>query len=118
MTNSLPRSIVQPLQFENGSAIGISNRWINGQYCSILTPIGIVGCGIYDVVVPAKFDQALAVAEGTPECPLVDPEDLLEARIVRCTPRAESLGIQPGISGREAVELMLKAGIQTAYSTN
>ena len=42
-------------------------------------------------------------------CPLVDPEDLLEARIVRCTPRAESLGIQAGMSGREAVELMLQA---------
>ena len=110
MADNLPRSITTSMKFENGPAIGISNRWINGQYCSILTPIGIVGCGIYDVVVPAKFDQALAVAEGTPECPLVDPEDLLEARIVRCTPRAESLGLQPGISGREAVELMLKAG--------
>ena len=78
MAECLPRSITTSMKFENGPAIGISNRWVNGQYCSILTPVGIVGCGIYDVVVPAEFNQALAVAQGTPECPLVDPEDLLE----------------------------------------
>ena len=93
MGQNLPRSITSALQFDNGSAIGISNRWINGQYCSI----------------PAEFNQALAVAQGTPEVPLVDPEDLLDAEIVRCTPRAESMGICPGMSGREAVELMLLA---------
>ena len=107
MNDELPRSIQSKLQFENGSALGISNRWIDGQYCSVLTPVGIVGCGIYDVVVPAKFNQVLAVAEGTPECPLVNPEDLLQAKIVRCTPRAQELGIQPGMTGKEAVELML-----------
>lgn len=109
MAESLPKSITSSLYFDNGTAIGLSNRWIDGQYCSILTPIGIVGCGIYDVVVPAEFNQALAVAQGTPECPLVNPEDLLEAEIVRCTPRATEIGIQPGMTGREAVELMLAA---------
>ncbi len=109
MGQNLPRSITSSLQFDNGSAIGISNRWINGQYCSILTPVGIVGCGIYDMKVPAEFNQALAVAQGTPEVPLVDPEDLLDAEIVRCTPRAQAMGIRPGMCGREAVELMLLA---------
>ena len=109
MSDALPRSVSSTLHFDNGSALGISNRWIEGQYCSILTPVGIVGCGIYDVVVPAKFNQALAIAEGTPECPLVTPEDLLNARIARCTPRAEEMGIQIGMTGREATELMLAA---------
>ena len=109
MADNLPRSITTSVQFENGPAIGISNRWVNGQYCSILTPIGIVGCGIYDVVVPAEFNQALAVAQGTPECPLVDPEDLLDARIVRCTPRHPGLDPERLGPGREAVELMLQA---------
>ncbi len=112
MSDALPRSVSSTLHFKNGSALGISNRWIEGQYCSILTPVGIVGCGIYDVVVPAKFNQAMAIAEGTPECPLVTPEDLLDAKIVRCTPRAESMGIQVGMTGREAAELMLVAANQ------
>ena len=109
MSDTLPRSVSSTLHFQNGSALGISNRWIEGQYCSILTPIGIVGCGIYDVIVPAKFNQALAIAEGTPESPLVTPEDLLEAKIARCTPRAEGMGIEIGMTGREATELMLAA---------
>jgi len=97
------------MQFQNGSAVGISNRWKNGQYCSILTRTGIVGCGIYDVDTAAKFDQAIAIARGTPENPLVEPEDLLDARIVESTPLAKSFGIENGMTGREAVEKMLEA---------
>jgi uncharacterized protein YunC (DUF1805 family) len=109
MSNRLPRSISTPMQFTNGSAIGISNRWHKGQYCVILTPAGLVGCGIYDMKTPADFGQAIAIARGTPQNPLVDPEDLLEARIVDATPQAKAMGIQIGITGREAVELMLAA---------
>lgn len=98
------------MQFDGGTAIGISNRWKNGQYCSILTEAGIVGCGIYDIETPAEFDQAIAIAKGTPAQPLVDPEDLLGARIVDATPKAKALGIEIGMTGKEAVELMLHAG--------
>jgi uncharacterized protein YunC (DUF1805 family) len=109
MNESLPRTISHALQFKNGCAIGISNRWHNGQYCVILTAAGLVGCGIYDMKTPAEFGQALAIARGTPQKPLVDPEDLLDARIVDATPQAKALGIQIGMTGREAVELMLAA---------
>ena len=51
----------------------------------------------------------MAIAEGTPECPLITPEDLLDAKIARCTPRAEGMGIEIGMTGREATELMLAA---------
>jgi catechol 2,3-dioxygenase-like lactoylglutathione lyase family enzyme/uncharacterized protein YunC (DUF1805 family) len=101
------------LQFEHGRAIGISNRWQKGQYCSILTPAGIVGCGIYDLKTPAEFDQAIAIAKGTPACPLVEPEDLFDARIVGVTPKAASYGIRVGMTGREAAELMLQAAHAT-----
>jgi catechol 2,3-dioxygenase-like lactoylglutathione lyase family enzyme/uncharacterized protein YunC (DUF1805 family) len=109
MPENLPRSVARELQFDNGKAIGISNRWQKGQYCSILTPAGIVGCGIYDLETPAEFGQAIAIAKGTPACPLVDPEDLFDARIVGVTPKAASFGIHIGLTGRQAVELMLKA---------
>jgi catechol 2,3-dioxygenase-like lactoylglutathione lyase family enzyme/uncharacterized protein YunC (DUF1805 family) len=110
MADQLPRTVHRELQFEHGRAIGISNRWQKGQYCSILTPAGLVGCGIYDLVTPAEFGQAIAIARGTPACPLVEPEDLFDARIVGLTPRAASYGIRVGMTGREAVELMLQAG--------
>ena len=110
MADNLPRSITTSMKFENGPAIGISNRWINGQYCSILTPAGIVGCGIYDVETAAEFGQAIAICKGTPEVPLVEPEDLYESLIVNATTRAREMGIKDGMTGREAVEILLASG--------
>jgi uncharacterized protein YunC (DUF1805 family) len=109
MDSDLPRTTSRPLQFKHGTAIGISNRWHKGQYCSILTKAGIVGCGIYDLETPAEFGQAIAIAKGTPENPLVEPEDLYEATIVGLTPQAAQLGVEIGMTGREAVERMLQA---------
>ncbi len=109
MNEPLPRTIARPLQFRNGCAIGISNRWHQGQYCTIMTEAGLVGCGIYDVKTAAEFGQAIAIARGTPQKPLVNPEDLLDARIVDATPQARDLGIQIGMAGRDAVELLLTA---------
>ena len=109
MSDPIPRSISRPLQFKNGCAIGISNRWKKGQYCTILTAAGMVGCGIYDVKIAGEFGQAVAIARGTPQKPLVEPEDLFEAKIVETSAPAEKLGIRPGMTGREAVELLLAA---------
>jgi uncharacterized protein YunC (DUF1805 family) len=109
MSEALPRTIARPLQFKNGCAVGISNRWHKGQYCTILTEAGLVGCGIYDVKTAAEFGQAVAIARGTPQHPLVEPEDLFEAKIVEATPQARALGIQVGMRGRDAVELLLAA---------
>jgi uncharacterized protein YunC (DUF1805 family) len=109
MSDALPRTISRPIQFKNGCAIGISNRWHQGQYCTILTEAGLVGCGIYDVKTAGEFGQAVAIARGTPQKPLVEPEDLFDAKIVDATPRAKELGIRLGMTGREAVELLLAA---------
>jgi uncharacterized protein YunC (DUF1805 family) len=106
-SDNLPRSTQRTMQFPSGTAIGLSHRWEKGQYCAILTRAGIVGCGIYDMKTPAEFDQAIAIARGTPANPLAEPEDLLDARIVDCTPKARSYGIAPGMTGREAVEKFL-----------
>src|ERR1700752_953702 len=110
MTNQLPRTTNREMTFEGGTAIGMSHRWQKGQYCSILTAAGIVGCGIYDLKTPAEFDQAIAIARGTPANPLTEPEDLFQAKMVGVTPKAEALGIHVGMTGREAVERMLQAG--------
>jgi uncharacterized protein YunC (DUF1805 family) len=114
MAEPLPRTIARPIQFKNGCAIGISNRWHKGQYCMVLTEAGLVGCGIYDVKTAAEFGQAVAIARGTPQNPLVNPEDLLDAKIVEATPQAKELGIRIGMPGREAIELLLAASSKSA----
>jgi len=109
VNDALPRTTSRPIQFQNGSAIGISNRWRQGQYCVLLTEAGLVGCGIYDIKTAAEFSQAVAIARGTPQQPLVEPEDLLDAKIVDATPQARALGVRVGMTGREAVETLLAA---------
>lgn len=113
---SVPQHTTRELKFRSGTALGISNKWSGGQYCSLLTPAGIVGCGIYDLRVAAEFGQAIAIARGTPAHPLVEPEDLLEAKIVDCTPLAKRFGITTGMTGRDAVEHLLAAAQQQAQS--
>jgi uncharacterized protein YunC (DUF1805 family) len=105
----IPRTVSRELKFANGTAIGVSNRWNKGQYCSILTEAGIVGCGIYDLETAAEFSLAIAICKGTPAKPLVEPEDLFDSKIVGATPQAEAMGISKGITGMQAVELMLRA---------
>lgn len=95
------------MYFAEGEALGHSHRWLGGQYCSITTSVGIVGCGIYDVGVADEFGMAFALAKGSPGCPLVQPEDLLEARIVKISKKAREMGIVEGMTGRSAVESML-----------
>src|SRR5688572_29015282 len=107
--HSLPRIDQREMQFPSGTAIGLAQKWTGGQCCAIQTAAGIVGCGIYDLHTPAEFGQAIAIARGTPANTLTEPEDLLEAKIVGCTPQATSLGVHPGIPGRQAVEKMLAA---------
>ena len=55
----------------------------------------------------SHLNRAWDTGEVLRELPM--PEDLFDAKIVDCTPKARSFGIETGMSGREAVELMLKA---------
>ena len=109
MNGSVPQTTSYPMRFQNGCAVGLSIRWRHGQYCTILTEAGSVGSGIYDMEVAAAFSKVLAIVQSTPEHPLATPEDLLDAVIADATPQAKALGIQIGMTGREAVELLLAA---------
>lgn len=104
----LPVAQHRTLDTPHGQAIGASYRWPGGQYCAIHTHRGLVGCGIYDVAVAGEFGMAVAIARGTPAHPLCEPEDLFAARIVEVSAPAAQLGIQPGMTGMEALAKLLK----------
>ena len=92
----------------HGDVLGCSYRWPGGQYCAIHTDRGIIGCGLYDCSVATRFGMAIAIARGTPEHPLFEPEDLLTARIVEVSESAKQMGITVGMTGNEALQQMLK----------
>ncbi len=105
----LPQASQRIIDTPYGQALGNSFRWQGGQYCAIHTQHGLVGCGIYDVRIAGEFGQAVAIARGTPQQPLCEPEDLFEAKIVEVSKPAEALGILPGMTGLEAVHKLLQA---------
>lgn len=101
------------MEFGGKMAEGFGYRWPGGQYCAIHTDRGVVGCGIFDTTIASKFSMAFAIARGTPQHPLAEPEDLLEARIVEASDKALEYGVTLGMTGREALEVLLRAGSKT-----
>ena len=93
----------------HGDVLGCSYRWPGGQYCAIHTDRGILGCGLYDCSIGTRFGMAIAIARGTPEHPLFEPEDLLTAHIAEVSESAGQMGITVGMSGNDALCRMLKS---------
>ncbi len=104
---SLPIANNRVLETPHGQALGSSYRWSGGQYCAIHTDRGFIGCGIYDVHTAGEFGIAVAIARGTPQNPLCEPEDLFNAKIVEVSEPAKKLGIAAGMSGLEALAKLL-----------
>ncbi len=107
--DDLPRITDRVIETPVGKALGHSARWEGGQYCAILTRKGLIGCGAYHVPTMEHFGQAVAIARGTPEHPLCEPEDLYQAKIVEATRQAEELGVRVGDTGLEALAKLLAA---------
>ena len=95
------------IEIPEGKAVAAQYAWAGGQYCALHTPRGVVGCGLYDLKCADDLDMAVASARGTPAKPLRTGEDLLEAKIVGVTRRAGAMGIEIGMTGREALRRML-----------
>lgn len=106
--NDLPTASQRVVTTPSGRGIGASYAWDGGQYCAIHTRRGVVGCGIFSVSCADEFRMAFALAKGTPETPLREPEDLLAARIVAVSAAARELGIQTGMTGEQALDCMLR----------
>ncbi len=98
------------MEFGGKIAEGFGYRWPGGQYCAIHTERGVVGCGIFDTKIASTFSMAFAIARGTPQHPLAEPEDLLGATIVEASEKAMEYGVKLGMSGREALEILSGVG--------
>lgn len=107
MNVSIPFGEHRVIDTPHGKALGTSIRWGGGQYCAIHTDRGLIGCGIYNPQVAGEFGQIVAIAKGTPAKPLCVPEDLYEAKIVEVSEPAEQAGIYVGMTGLEALRVLL-----------
>ncbi len=73
---------------------------------NVVTDVGMVGCGAFDVAALNNFGYPAAKVRPSQGNTIATIEDLLHGIVKEVNPVAEKLGLKVGISGREALELL------------
>ncbi|MGC5324760.1 YunC family protein [Brevibacillus sp. SYSU BS000544] len=97
---------VQPLHFEEGSAVAVTVRLPKTTLLAVTTDKGYIMCGALDV---SLLNQKLADREiiAGRAVGVKTIQQLLDAPLESVTTTAESMGITVGTTGREAIRKML-----------
>lgn len=73
---------------------------------SVVTDVGMVGCGAFDVAALNNFGYPAARVRPSQGSPISTIEDLLQGIVKEANPAAQKLGLKVGQTGREALELL------------
>jgi uncharacterized protein YunC (DUF1805 family) len=69
----------------------------------------LIGCGLIDVTVFDKFNYPAAKLKATQGPYIVTVGDLLDGEVREANATAQKQGVKPGLSGRQAMEIMARA---------
>lgn len=96
---------VQPIHYEEGTAIAVTVRLPKTNLIAVTTDKGYIMCGALDV---ALLNERLASREiiAGRAVGVKTVEELLNAPLESVTATAEQLGIHVGMIGREAIRKM------------
>ena len=72
----------------------------------VITDVGMVGCGAFDVAALDGFNSPAARVKSTTGGGIASIDDLLEGEVKNANRAAKALGIQERMSGRDALDLM------------
>ena len=84
------------LDGNNLDAITFSTQ--NTKILAIRAAHGLLGCGYISADTAAKVGDALAVVSG-----VANYDDMLNSTVKAVSPAAETLGVRPGMTGRDAL---------------
>ena len=73
---------------------------------NVVTDVGMVGCGAFDVAALNNFGYPAAKDRPAHGSSIATIEDLLQGIVKEVNPAAEKLGLKVGQTGREALELL------------
>jgi len=73
---------------------------------NVVTDVGMVGCGAFDVLALNNFGYPAARVRPEHGSSISTIDDLLQGIVKEVNPAAEKLGLKIGITGREALELL------------
>ncbi len=73
---------------------------------SVVTDVGMVGCGAFDVAALNNFSYPAAKVRPSNGPSISSIDDLMSGIIKEVNPAAEQLGLKTGITGKEALEML------------
>jgi len=73
---------------------------------SVVTDMGMVGCGAFDVAALNNFSYPAAKVRPSQGDSIADIDDLMAGIVKEVNPAAERLGLKAGITGREALNML------------
>ena len=72
----------------------------------VITDVGMLGCGAFDVMALDTFAYPAARVKSTSGKPIATIADLLDGVVKEANAEAAKLGIHVGMSGKEALDLL------------
>lgn len=73
---------------------------------NVVTDVGMVGCGAFDVAALNNFGYPAVKVRPAKGSSIATIEELLQGIVKEVNPAGELLGLKVGLTGREALELL------------
>jgi uncharacterized protein YunC (DUF1805 family) len=96
----------QKVQLTNKQADGYIIPLRHVKIVCVVTDVGMVGCGAFDVIALDSFTIPAARVKSATGNPIATIDDLLNGVVKEANAEAAKLGINVGMSGREALDLL------------
>ena len=93
--------LIEQIRLDNGCALGLSFEMQKYPLLVIRAEIGFLMCGYLNIDAAETLGDTAAKVKGVQSF-----EDMLKAEVVEVTRFARELGVEPGMTGREALERM------------
>jgi uncharacterized protein YunC (DUF1805 family) len=97
----LKNMLIEQIQLKNGCALGLRFEMQKYPLLVIRTEKGFLMCGYLNINAAETLEDTAAKVKGVQSF-----EDMLNASVVEVTKLARELGIELGMTGREALEKM------------
>jgi uncharacterized protein YunC (DUF1805 family) len=94
------------VQLTNKQADGYVIPLAQVKIVCIITDVGMIGCGAFDVIALDSFGIPAAKMKSASGNPIATIDDLMDAVVKEANNEAAKLGIDAGMSGREALDLL------------
>ena len=98
--------IYEKVKLKNKQADGFVIPLGSLNLVGVITDIGMVGCGAFDVAALDNFSYPAVRVKSAKGSAIATIEDLLEGIVKDANAGAAKLGVRAGMTGKEALDLM------------